>query len=424
MIPQPVILEERRVLIVDDDRDFCDSLCDLLALRDYGVAFALNAGDAERMIKQYPCDVVLIDQRLGNDSSGVDLIPVLQSHRPGIVTIMVTAFASINTAIGALKEGAYDYLRKPLHPDDLFATLSRAFEKIALQREKEAAEAELARRNRQLTESNTELKAEITKRKQLEQELRSFNAELDQRVQHRTLELRNANKELEAFTYSVAHDLRAPLRTIDSFSKILLTDYAEQLDDSGRHFLDRTRIAATHMANIISDLHRLSRISLQHINGEIVDLSGLANDVVETLVSTGGAMPEVTIQENLRAHGDRGLIRVVLENLFSNAWKYTGGNDAARIELGCQKQGEQPMFFLRDNGVGFDMRYSSKLFEPFERLHSDAEFAGTGIGLAIVDRIVQKHGGKVWAEGEIDRGAVFYFTLSDAGRTLKSTTNN
>ncbi|MDH3713163.1 MAG: response regulator [Gammaproteobacteria bacterium] len=414
MIPQPLMSEERRVLIVDDDRDFCESLCDLLALRDYGVVFALNASDAERMIRQLPCDVVLIDQRLGSESNGVDLIPVLQSNQPGIVTIMVTAYASINTAIGALKEGAYDYLRKPLHPDDLFATLSRAFEKIALQREKEAAEAELAQRNRQLTGTNAELKAEIAKRRQLEQELRSLNAELDQRVQHRTIELRNANKELEAFTYSVAHDLRAPLRTIDSFSKILLTDYAEQLDDSGRHFLDRTRIAAIHMANIISDLHKLSRISLQHIHGETVDLSSLAKDVVEALVATGTATPEVTIHENLRTHGDRGLIRVALENLFSNARKYTSGNDTARIELGCQKQAGQRTFFVRDNGVGFDMRYAAKLFEPFERLHSDAEFEGTGIGLAIVDRIVQKHGGKVWAEGEIDAGAVFYFTLPEA----------
>ena len=404
------------MLIVDDDRDFCDSLCDLLTLRDYDAGFALNAADAERMIKQYPCDVVLVDQRLGNESSGVDLIPVLQSHRPGIITIMVTAFASMNTAIGALKEGAYDYLRKPLHPDDLFATLARAFEKIALQKEKQTAEAELAQRNRQLTEANSVLKTEIAKSAQLELELRSLNAELDKRVQHRTSELHIANKELEAFTYSVAHDLRAPLRTIDSFSKILLTDYAGHLDDNGRHFLNRTRIAATHMANIISDLHRLSRISLQNINQEAIDLTALANDIVETLTSTREAAPDVRVHENLRAYGDRGLIRVFLENLFSNAYKYTGGRDGAQIEFGSRNDAQQGVFFLRDNGVGFDMRYAAKLFEPFERLHSETEFTGTGIGLAIVDRIARKHGGKIWAESEIDAGAVFYFTFSDDAR--------
>jgi len=416
MLQQPFKQAERCVLIVDDDRDFCDSLCDLLTLRDYDAGFALNAADAERMIKQYPCDVVLVDQRLGNESSGVDLIPVLQSHRPGIITIMVTAFASMNTAIGALKEGAYDYLRKPLHPDDLFATLARAFEKIALQKEKQTTEAELAQRNRQLTEANSVLKTEITKSAQLELELRSLNAELDKRVQHRTSELHIANKELEAFTYSVAHDLRAPLRTIDSFSKILLTDYAGHLDDNGRHFLNRTRIAAMHMANIISDLHRLSRISLQNINQEAIDLTALANDIVETLTSTREAAPDVRVHENLRAYGDRGLIRVFLENLFSNAYKYTGGRDGAQIEFGSRNDAQQGVFFLRDNGVGFDMRYAAKLFEPFERLHSETEFTGTGIGLAIVDRIARKHGGKVWAESAIDAGAVFYFTFPDDAR--------
>jgi len=254
--------------------------------------------------------------------------------------------------------------------------------------------------------------ADFTERKRAQRAIRELNASLERRVAARTTELAAANKALEAFADSVAHDLRAPLRGLDGFSVALLEDYGTGLDDTGRDYLSRIRSAASRMGQLIEDLLNLSRISLTEMRRESVDLSNVALAVVSDLrKSAPERSVEVVTPPALEVEGDPNLLRVVLENLLGNAWKFTAMARRARIELGALEKDRRQVYFVRDNGAGFDMRHAAKLFAPFQRLHSTAEFPGTGIGLATVARIVHKHGGEIWAEAEINQGATFYFTL-------------
>ena len=221
-----------------------------------------------------------------------------------------------------------------------------------------------------------------------------------------------AGRELEAFSYSVAHDLRAPLRGIDGYSQVLLEDYSDKLDDEGKKHLKTVRQSAQQMAQLIESLLSLARVTRSEIRRERVDLSRLARAAAGRLQS---AQPrrqgEFAIAEGLVGTGDSRLLGVLLENLLGNAWKFTGKRPKARVEFGRTREGGEEAYFVRDNGAGFDMAYASKLFGVFQRLHSISEFEGTGVGLATVQRIVRRHGGRIWAEGEVDRGATFYFTL-------------
>ncbi|MGZ9165680.1 MAG: sensor histidine kinase [Anaerolineales bacterium] len=249
---------------------------------------------------------------------------------------------------------------------------------------------------------------DVTQRKLIEEDIQKLNEDLKRRA----AQLESANKELEAFAYSVSHDLRAPLRTIDGFSLALLEDYAGQIPDEGQDYLMRIRTAAQRMAQLIDDLLNLSRVSRAPIELMDINLSSLVHTVVRDLQQ---AQPqrivEIVITPDLIVRGDQRLMRIVLENLFSNAWKFTSKQEYARIEFGVQDADHQRTYFVRDNGAGFDMIYASKLFGTFQRLHANTEFPGIGIGLAIVQRIIQRHAGRVWAEAAIDKGATFYFTL-------------
>jgi signal transduction histidine kinase len=231
-------------------------------------------------------------------------------------------------------------------------------------------------------------------------------------LQEQSRRLEAANKELEAFSYSVSHDLRAPLRAIDGFSQALLEDQAERLDESGRDSLLRVRRAAQRMGLLIDDLLKLARVTRAELTVDDIDLSALAREIVEDLQASVPQRPaEFVIASGLSARGDPRLLRIVMENLLNNAWKFTAGREPARIEFGTTMADGGSAYFVRDNGVGFDMTYAEKLFGAFQRLHDANAFPGTGVGLATVQRIIHKHGGRVWARAENDKGATFYFTL-------------
>jgi PAS domain S-box-containing protein len=256
---------------------------------------------------------------------------------------------------------------------------------------------------------------DITERMQVEEELRKYQERLEDLVSERTVALSVTNRELEAFSYSVSHDLRTPLRSMDGYSQMLLEDYGDRLDEEGKNYLRQIRGASQRMGELINDLMQLSRINQAEIHRELVDLSELVRSVAATLQQNQPERKvEFSIQSSVTGWGDKHLLVIVLENLLSNALKFTTHQSLGRIEFGTTRQGKKNIYFVRDNGVGFDMKSAEKLFSPFQRLHSDKDFPGTGVGLSTVRRIIQRHGGQIWAEAEVEKGATFYFTL--AGR--------
>jgi light-regulated signal transduction histidine kinase (bacteriophytochrome) len=242
----------------------------------------------------------------------------------------------------------------------------------------------------------------------MEEDVQKLNEDLKQRA----AQLEAANKELEAFSYSVSHDLRAPLRSIDGFSHVLLEDYSEQLPDEGRNYLERVRAAAQRMAVLIDDLLNLSRVTRTALRPKFINLSKMVDEIVEGLRES---QPErqvtLSITPDLMVEADPHLMNIVLGNLLSNAWKFTSKREQAVIEFGQKAHVKERTFYVRDNGVGFNMEYADKLFGVFQRLHSVSEFPGTGVGLATVQRIISIHGGRIWAESTEGKGTTFYFTL-------------
>jgi signal transduction histidine kinase len=260
-----------------------------------------------------------------------------------------------------------------------------------------------------LIDSFNEMLREIQQR---DNALQKAHDELEHRVSERTRELVLTNQELEAFSYSVSHDLRGPLDALNGFSYVLLKNYADRLDAAGRESLQSIRAAAMRMSELIDDLLNLSRITTSTINREKIDLSAFARSILEELCRTAPQRKvEFVAPPVVEAYGDARLLRIVMDNLLRNAWKYTSHHEYARIEFGCESQDGRVVYLVKDDGSGFDPRAADRLFQPFQRLHSTAEFPGNGIGLATVRRIIQRHGGNVWAEAAVERGATFYFTL-------------
>jgi len=269
----------------------------------------------------------------------------------------------------------------------------------------------VAQRTAELRRTNEQLQREVTERKRVEEEIKTLNEDLTRRAK----ELEATNRELEAFSYSVSHDLRTPLIGLQGFSRRLLTKYGDQLDSKGQSFLSIIQRDTQRMLQLIDNLMALSRFEHQEIRPSNIDMEEMTRTVFEELKTISFDSPEVAIQLKLEplpsAHGDPTMVRQVLFNLLSNAIKFSRSRENRVIEFGSLAGETQHTYYVRDNGVGFDMEHAGKLFGVFERLHTSKEFEGTGIGLAIVQRIVHRQGGKVWAEGEIGKGATFYFTL-------------
>jgi len=307
---------------------------------------------------------------------------------------------------GAKEIGVFDALKRA------WRTGERQFVPVALYKDERMSQWVENRIFRTESGDVVAMYDDMSEIKASEAKLARLNAELEQRVAARTLELESVNKELNAFAYSVSHDLRAPLRAIDGFSLAILDDYKDKLDAEGQAHLSRIRGGVQRMGALIDDLLKLSRVTRADLALENVDLSALAAQVAEELrAEQPGRSVECVIQKGVRANCDSHLLRVAMENLLGNACKFTGKQPKAKVEFGVSDPGPEKVFCVRDNGAGFDMKYGGKLFGAFQRLHKTEEFPGTGIGLATVQRIIVRHGGRVWAEAAPGKGAAFFFTL-------------
>jgi light-regulated signal transduction histidine kinase (bacteriophytochrome) len=274
-------------------------------------------------------------------------------------------------------------------------------------------QVELQRLFAETEHSRQALLSVVEDQKETQEQIKLLNAELEQRVRDRTAQLESSNKELEAFSYSVSHDLRAPLRGIDGWSLALSEDYQDHLDDKAQNYISRIRSEADKMGHLIDDLLRLSKITRMDMEISKVDLSGNAQKITDRLNEANQKQVKVVIQSGLNVIGDPNLIVIMLENLFSNAFKFSSKIELPLIEFGSTIIDGQMTYFIRDNGAGFEMEYAKNLFGAFQRMHKQADFPGTGVGLAIVQRIINRHGGKIWAEAKVNAGATFYFTLME-----------
>jgi signal transduction histidine kinase len=403
------------ILLIDDNPGDARLIAEYLAEAgecrfDLATADRLSAGLGQLSAGQF--DVVLVDLGLP-DSSGLDSLRAVRAEAPHVAVIVLTGLDDEGLANQAVREGAQDYLVKGQVDGNILSrsiryAVERKRAEEELQRHRDHLEVLVAERTEELAEANQQLQEEMAERRQAEERIEALNAELNQRV----IELEAVNAELEVFSYSVSHDLRAPLRSMDGFSGALLQDYGDKLDEEGRSHLERIRRASQRMGRLIDDLLELSRIARQDMRRESVDLSALAGEIAAELQeSQPDRDVDLGIADGLTATGDSSLLRVALQNLLDNAWKFTSPHPRAKIELGVTEADGERAYFVRDDGVGFDMAYAEKLFQPFRRLHSDAEFEGTGIGLATVQRIIKRHGGSVWVEAEVEQGCSVYFTL-------------
>ncbi|MGD9249091.1 MAG: ATP-binding protein, partial [Desulfobacteraceae bacterium] len=327
-----------------------------------------------------------------------------------IPVIFMTILTSVEDKLKGFQAGGVDYIAKPFQAEEV---LARVRIHLQLRELTEHLEQKVAQRTEALHGANRQLKRELAERKKAEEALRRLNLELDQRVLDRTSQLEATNKELEAFTYSVSHDLRAPLRHIQGFAELLEKRPAAAQDEKSRHYMESIFKSAKKMNQLIEDLLSFSRMGRQEMAFQQVDLQALVRDVIlELKPDTAGRQIHWRISDLPTVAGDKSMLRIVLANLVDNAVKFTRTRPQARIETGSQPgRYDETVIFVRDNGVGFDMTYSDRLFGVFQRLHLADQFEGTGIGLANVRRIIARHGGRTWAKGVLNQGAVFYFSL-------------
>jgi two-component system sensor histidine kinase/response regulator len=367
-------LPPARLLIVDDEQKQMQALCNTLCEEGYMTSGFTSAAEALSALGKNSFDLLLTDLMMpGID--GIGLIDRALKIDPTLVGIVMTGQGTIDTAVQAMKAGALDYILKPFKLSAILPVLSRA----------------LAVR-----------------------QLRLDKATLERHVRERTLELEAANRELEAFAHSVSHDLRAPLRHVESYMKIALAEFSSQIPAEAQGLLNQSLASARRMSQLIEDLLRLSRFGTQPLAKSRVHVAALVKEALDELrKDQGNRRMEIRVGELTDCTGDPSLLKQVFFNLLSNAVKFTRQREKALIEVDAYREPGQTVYWIRDNGVGFDMKYAEKLFGVFERLHPASEFEGTGVGLSLVQRIIQRHGGRIWAEAEVNQGAKFSFSLPD-----------
>ena len=391
------LLGPKKILTVDDSLTYLHEVAVQLRQEGYDVIPARSGEEALELLSVQSVDCILLDLVMPG-LSGQETCRRIKGSAAwrDIPLIMHTALEEQGAMIEGINAGADDYIAKS---SDLEVLCARVRAQL---------------RRKQFEDENRNIREQLL---QKEVEVVAANSARELAEVRATFvdELKSKNIELEAFSYSVSHDLRAPLRSIDGFSKLLLDDYADKLDARGQDFLHLVRESAQRMGELIDDLLLLSRVGRADLSRDQIDLSDIARSVSEELNKRDpDRHVKWSIEDQLLVEADRGLMRVAFDNLLGNSWKFTAKVSAPRIEVGKDQQQGAAVFFVRDNGAGFNMEYAEKLFSPFQRLHTESEFAGTGIGLATVHRIVDRHGGRIWAESATDHGATFYFTIPPA----------
>ena len=377
------------ILLVDDQPANLVALEAMLQGLGQNLVQAGSGRAALKWLLTHEAAVVLLDVKMP-DMDGFETATLIRErdksrHTP--IIFLTAADKSQTDAVRGYAVGAVDYLVKPVVPEFVRSKVA-VFVELA-------RKTELLRRQARLLQES----------EQAAHELADARAELVRDLEHK-------NRELESFSYAVSHDLRAPLRRIESFGRAIQESQGERLDDDGRRYLERVREASRQMSQLIDDVLHLSRVTRAEIREHEVDLSALVSLLLDRMREAEPARSvEVRVRPGITVTGDGQLLRVAIENLLENAWKFTGREPAARIEFGMTNVAGEPTYFVRDNGAGFDMAYAERLFGPFQRLHLASEFPGTGIGLATVQRIIHRHGGRVWAEGMLGQGATFHFTI-------------
>jgi two-component system sensor histidine kinase/response regulator len=371
------------ILVIEDDPDDEKRIRDALQLNLYTSNKLIAVDSLERAVEAVcgvDIDVILLDLSLP-DCNGLDVITEIRKIIRNAPIVVLTEYGDIDSALRALQLGAQDYLVKGQYAYDM---LTRS---IQYARE----------------------------RHNLLRDLEEVRFKLSERVEERTRQLELANKELESFNYSVSHDLRSPLRVISYMSGELKAEFSDKMDASALELVDRIVAASDKMSHLIEDLLQLSRLTQRVMKSEKVDISRISVDFISEL-STSDINREVStaVEPNIIASGDSNLLRIAMENLLRNAWKFTRKTPKPSISIGKLNCSNTPVYYVKDNGVGFDMKYADKLFAPFQRLHSDSDFPGTGIGLATVQRIIYRHDGQIWAQSAPGQGTTFYFTIQAA----------
>lgn len=366
-----------RILIVEDDAIVALDLAGTLRELGYAVAGTTSRGEeAVRQANQLKPGLILMDVRLAGQIDGIQAAQDIRRHSD-VPIIYLTAHSDRETLQRAACSVASGYLVKPFKAPELRCAIEIALHKHAI-----------------------------------DTRLQRLNTELEQRVQERTAQLQSANQELESFSYSLAHDLRTPLRGIDSFSQLFIERYQAQLDETGLGYLKRVRGCASRMSHVIDAMLLLARIGRTEMQNIAIDFTQLIAAVAQDVAATHpDRQVEVQIEPGMTTHGDPRLLRLVIGNLLSNAWKFTSRRLDAVVQVGTVQGSAEPTYFVHDNGAGFDPAHAGKLFGAFQRLHTETEFPGTGIGLAIVQRVIARHGGTIQAESAPGQGATFQFTL-------------